>query len=598
MEQNAVEVFQDDDGDSDSTSSTVIISDWDEGHEHNTRVPTSNVIVERINSAPEVFQTAPSTSIIVTHQQNDSHLQMPAASPTPSTSVASVLKKQNDIQLPSAADAQKTENGKDPSVPETGLSQSYDDEGQTCPICFETWDNSGTHRLVALNCGHLFGFSCVSKWLKSNGSKCPQCKAKCRPQQIRVLYATCLKVRDTADLDRAKQELEHERETRRNIQLELMMTQAKYAQVQAELKVLKEKVKREVQNSPVKRCSTQSVQSSSELLSKERSIEISKEGNCRVLAYMDFMKVLVVSQPSMVRLYPGFGLKKVNVLDFRPSDYIPIHQKQIRDVCFGRDRLDGLVLTASIDKTVKLTSILSNSCVQTYNCEMAAWSCTWHASNHNQFFAGLCNGAVHMYDIRQTTGHVCKLPPTCSVSPVVSLQHTAVTPLSSLNCEGLIVGQLERCSFFEWMPPDEYKLHIFPFDGPVTAVSLEPTYQQLLISYRQNSHHQFTRHVVYELLQNELGVRCNPVETFFGGATQQLLAKGRLIQNPLYGGNLIGCVADESSRSCVIFDAKTAQVLQKLPADQPVLDMCPIKGQSHELFATLTERLLNVYRWR
>jgi len=28
---------------------------------------------------------------------------------------------------------------------------------QSCPICFESWTNSGSHRLSALRCGHLFG---------------------------------------------------------------------------------------------------------------------------------------------------------------------------------------------------------------------------------------------------------------------------------------------------------------------------------------------------------------------------------------------------------------------------------------------------------
>ncbi|CAH2083595.1 unnamed protein product [Euphydryas editha] len=38
-------------------------------------------------------------------------------------------------------------------------SQTHNDEtdGETCPICLDTWGNSGDHRLVALKCGHLFG---------------------------------------------------------------------------------------------------------------------------------------------------------------------------------------------------------------------------------------------------------------------------------------------------------------------------------------------------------------------------------------------------------------------------------------------------------
>jgi len=30
-------------------------------------------------------------------------------------------------------------------------------DAEVCPICFDEWTNSGQHRLVATECGHLFG---------------------------------------------------------------------------------------------------------------------------------------------------------------------------------------------------------------------------------------------------------------------------------------------------------------------------------------------------------------------------------------------------------------------------------------------------------
>lgn len=39
-----------------------------------------------------------------------------------------------------------------------------------------------------------FIFSCIEKWLKGQGGKCPQCNCKAKRQDIRVLYAKSLKV--------------------------------------------------------------------------------------------------------------------------------------------------------------------------------------------------------------------------------------------------------------------------------------------------------------------------------------------------------------------------------------------------------------------
>ena len=36
--------------------------------------------------------------------------------------------------------------------------------------------------------------SCIDKWLKGQGGKCPHCNAKAKRQDIRVIYAKSIKV--------------------------------------------------------------------------------------------------------------------------------------------------------------------------------------------------------------------------------------------------------------------------------------------------------------------------------------------------------------------------------------------------------------------
>lgn len=47
-------------------------------------------------------------------------------------------------------------------------------------------------------------------------------------------------------------------------------------------------------------------------------------------------------------------MKKVSLAHIRSSQYIPIHGAQIRALCFNRQN-DGLLLSASLDNTLKLT---------------------------------------------------------------------------------------------------------------------------------------------------------------------------------------------------------------------------------------------------
>ena len=53
------------------------------------------------------------------------------------------------------------------------------------------------------------------------------------------------------------------------------------------------------------------------------------------------------------------------MLDTRHTEYMGIHSRPIRDVAVSPQG-DGMVLTAGMDKTAKLTSIHANSVVQTY----------------------------------------------------------------------------------------------------------------------------------------------------------------------------------------------------------------------------------------
>ena len=88
-----------------------------------------------------------------------------------------------------------------------------------------------------------------------------------------------------------------------------------------------------------------------------------QQGEARVAAFDSSASMLVVSKPSSNQLLPGFGLLKVSGLELRSSEFVSIHQGVLRDVVFGPEG-DGLVLTAAMDKTMKLTSMVSNTVVQ------------------------------------------------------------------------------------------------------------------------------------------------------------------------------------------------------------------------------------------
>ncbi|KAJ6836686.1 uncharacterized protein M6B38_324895 [Iris pallida] len=84
-----------------------------------------------------------------------------------------------------------------PEEEEAGTEPEADASGSpppppNCPICFRGLASCGPHRVCCLPCGHVYGRSCLEKWLQRCGEtagKCPQCNRNFRRMDIINLYA-------------------------------------------------------------------------------------------------------------------------------------------------------------------------------------------------------------------------------------------------------------------------------------------------------------------------------------------------------------------------------------------------------------------------
>lgn len=96
--------------------------------------------------------------------------------------------------------------------------ESQDQDVTACPICFESWTSAGGHRIVSLDCGHLFGKICIERWLfnrrrKGEKGKCPQCNKEFTQKEIRAIFAKRIVTVSCEQCDKLKEELEQEGKT-------------------------------------------------------------------------------------------------------------------------------------------------------------------------------------------------------------------------------------------------------------------------------------------------------------------------------------------------------------------------------------------------
>ncbi|KAK6192096.1 hypothetical protein SNE40_003635 [Patella caerulea] len=572
-------------------------------------IPHSTSIGAQLSPLPASIATATSRTVI----------NSPSRSPAPSREVRVLLDQNQSIDEFRSPKKRKLMS---PVKKKSPAKEESDDEGDTCPICFELWTTSGIHRLISLKCGHLFGQSCIQKWLKGQGGKCPQCNAKAKRQDIRLVYAKCIRALDTSERDRALQELAAEKEAKRKIELEAAQMRLKYHQTLEECKTLRieqDRLRREMalmrsQSSSGNNNSFSASQPSTSVQSvckcefvHDRVINISDAGKCRVLAFSSSLGALLVSQPSASQLFKGFGVKKISTMDFKTSQYLTIHSKVIRDICFHPVYDDGILLSCGMDKSIKMTSIMSNTVVQSYGSTLPIWSCVWNTDNKSYFYAGLQNGTVLEFDTRNTSEAVQEINKEGSKSPVVALQYIPKDDTADFKHEGLLVGQLDRTSFYEKKTDNEMRLHLLPLDGSLTSLCFERSTRQLLASFRPSAKYPYARHQICKMttggdLSESQSMddicSCTPVHTFKGSKTQAVLSRSTLFPTGDDADRLIVCGGDEPSSMVHTWDSISGKQLQRISSGGVPVDITSIQLNDRKYLAALTDKHVKIFKWQ
>lgn len=424
------------------------------------------------------------------------------------------------------------------------------DDGAFCTVCFEPWTNSGEHRIASLKCGHFFGLSCIEKWLRTTGANdCPNCNEKATKKDIRSHYVSRLKAVDTACQDRAIKELEQVKTEFRALELEHTTLKVTNALQREEIDKLRRKLK-ESHNGLIepgnqngndsnsqRQCSStyvnnESSNTYSRLLYVKRLELISRpdhehrERYCRVMVYNDTHGMLAVTQPSFTSLAPGYGVRRVNMLELRVEKYVSLHREPIRNLAFNPLMQDQL-LSVSQDKTARITNISSCAEIQRYQCGSEAWACCWDRDTPTTFFVGTKRSQIYMFDTRDSTGPEKGLArqrlefPISERRPIINMTYVpASASHESFPCGGLLVQTLGSLWFFESQNSDvitstnqdtsqerdpivassfgvirKFKPNKLPIEGLFWSLKFDLKTRLILVSTKPTPH---ARHVVCE----------------------------------------------------------------------------------------------------
>ncbi|KAK0178021.1 hypothetical protein PV328_002006 [Microctonus aethiopoides] len=473
------------------------------------------------------------------------------------------------------------------------------DVGRLCPICMDYWSNSGEHRLCSLRCGHLFGHSCVLKWLQvacsSGNRRCPQCNKKATVKDIRIIYATNVQVIDTVEIDVLKKQLLEMTSEKNRIEMELTKCQLRQRmyedQISGLVKTIKdlEKQKSDMSNRINDTMSNMVIKK----FRLERSLDICKDGGCRVLDYNPWYGCLAVSQKSGNALFSGYGVKKIIADKFQTMQFVLLHNQAIRDIAF-HPLQQALLLSVSFDKTAKLMDIQNNLVVHGYPVDGQVWSCCWSGDNPNIFHAGTQNGSIMQFDIRQTAGAVDTLESPGDRSPVVSLASVPPNSAGGIIRGGFLATHLNTCYAYEQWNSVYVPKQMF-LDGPFVSIRYDEKNNHALISSRPNARQPHARHVVLSIEKgNEEAILCNIVHTFHAGNSQKLLSRPCHIN---VDNDTLIAAHQESTSTIPLWSISNGRQIHNIPVSDPVLDMVSFNVNNNCFLATLSAKKLRLYNY-
>ncbi|KOM29290.1 hypothetical protein LR48_Vigan641s007800 [Vigna angularis] len=144
----------------------------------------------------------------------------------------------------------------------------------------------------------------------------------------------------------------------------------------------------------------------------------------------------------------------------------------------------SMALFSSLGKKLSVLSLDSGNLVINYDLQDPAWSCSWDLNNSHNIYAGLQNGSVLVFDMRQTVGPMKSLVGLTN-NPVHTV--TSLTQTSSLSSGVKTILSASAFGLCQWNIDSEERPLVVPeTDNQGVCISLAycPSSDDIVASYR------------------------------------------------------------------------------------------------------------------
>ncbi|KII74351.1 E3 ubiquitin-protein ligase RFWD3 [Thelohanellus kitauei] len=343
-----------------------------------------------------------------------------------------------------------------------------------------------------------------------------------------------------------------------------------------------------------------------------KNFKICKQNGCRVMCTHPNNKLIIISKKSEnPNLFPGYGICKLNLdnMDCKnfSTEFIRLHKSRIRDMSISPFEPASL-LTCSLDKTIRITNLANNALVQEYLCDYPIWSCMWDPETPTRIYAGLANGTVTIFDIRNTTRSAETVVLDYSTtstrlhgSPVVSLQPISIKVAKNSYISGIATATSEHVFVIE-KQDSCFKSHLVSQpSGRVMSMATDATHRRCLISQRPKG---FVKNCQQTVGKFSKTISKDNTEAYkftsefmIGGGSCSTLLTRSTIYSPMNSDELCVAFGNEDDCSIYLSGLKSASVCKIVSKYGNVVDLSPIWYDQWHYLLGLTESDCTLYKY-
>nr|KYP70909.1 RING finger and WD repeat domain-containing protein 3 [Cajanus cajan] len=370
----------------------------------------------------------------------------------------------------------------------------------------DVWTNNGEHHICCLPCGHIYGMSCIKRWLqqRKNSGKCPQCNRKCSMKDVRKLYASrvvaveeesqkrirslegkCVALEIQGSDWRKKEAGWQKREAALHLQVQKLTERNTYLeQLLLDMQSRQSALINGNANSQWRKHNFGPQYHGSGSICNFELKGVFHLDGARVFDMDIYNQILLIAQKP--KAVGGMHLlTKMSLLYPNEAQDIilPSATNGVKDLHISPSN-SSLALFASLGKKLSVLSLDSGNTVINYDLQVPAWSCSWDLNGSQYIYAGLQNGSVLVFDMRQTAGPMKSLVGLTS-NPVHTVHSLAQT--LSLPSGAKTILSASAIGLCQWnIDSEERPLMIPETDNQGVCISLAycPSSDEIVASYR------------------------------------------------------------------------------------------------------------------